>query len=117
MRQAAERLYNAGARIPDPPAPTMSVVSNAACLAAAKAWFGVWGIGDSETLNSTELSGYTAMLRAAWPFLVRDSLAALPRDKYGNAMWTDAQYGGHHCLRESALADLARALGAAPEGT
>jgi hypothetical protein len=71
VRDLATNQYLAGARIPDPPAPTLPVVSSKALGAFLAAY------GGGSDLDAK--SG----LRAAWPILVRDNFAALLRNRVG----------------------------------
>ena len=57
-------LFDAGARMPEPAPPKLPVV----------------GIDALEAARDGQMrSGWTASLRAAWPFLVRDTVNALPQ--------------------------------------
>lgn len=96
----ASAQYDAGARIPDPPAWVMPVVSRAAVTAYE---------------NASHLSGskhaIVAGLRAAWPHLLRDSVAALPKNWDGSL-----STGGSYCLHPVWQEHFLAALGAAPDG-
>lgn len=68
--------YSLGARIPDPPKPTLPVVSEHAVRAFNAAWGGV---------GSPPPTLYTMdCLRAAWPIILRDSIAALRLGPFDN---------------------------------
>lgn len=110
-RYWAERLYAAGARIPAPPAPVMPVISDEA-LRSFDAF-----VPNGSKIN--EVRG--AILRAAWPHLLRDSVAALTRQS-GSPMAgmfrlpPTKTCGALYFHDEQLAALLAILTGAAPDG-
>lgn len=68
-KDVAELMYDAGARIPDPPRPSLPVVTSSTVDVAFAAYASGEGGSHQERWERT--------LRAAWPRLLRDSIKAL----------------------------------------
>lgn len=79
-RGIAENLYDAGARVPDPPRPSLPVVSEEALTAYYD------GIGqpynDRSLVTPAKFPMLSAGLRAAFQIMLRDTVNALPRELY-----------------------------------
>ena len=71
----ASDLYDAGARIPDPPPPPKVTLPVVSARAVQAYWNGVTGSCDAAHIHKG--------LRAAFAVILEDTAAAVPRNEYG----------------------------------